>query len=197
MQIGKNLANEDWTPTYDKLSGNVKDAVYEALKNEQGFICCYCERELANNNYHIEHLIPQEKEIVDPLEFSNMLCSCQRRLKKGDERHCGNSKDCWFERTNFISPLNIDCETKFKYTFDGHIEPNDENDIAAVTTIKKLRLGIEKLNASRSGAIAPFIDDEISIEDLNVFVSGYLIAKNENGGKYNEFYTTIKYLFEN
>lgn len=135
LTIWKDQANEDWIPTYDDLRGNVKSVVYEALKKEQGFICCYCERELANNNYHIEHHNPQENEIVDPLEFSNMLCSCQRSLKRGDELHCGNSKGCWFEETKFVSPLNPNCETKFKYTFDGHIEPYDVNDIAAFTTI--------------------------------------------------------------
>ncbi len=193
----KNQANPQWTPSYDKLSGNVKDSVYGALKKEQGFICCYCERELTEDDYHIEHLNPQERGQVDPLDFSNMLCSCQRQIKKGEPRHCGNSKDNWFDEDSFISPLNHECEEKFKYTFDGHIEAANLIDNAAVVTIEKLKLGIDKLNKMREKAIEPFIDDIFSDEDLNDFAKGYLIEKEDNNGKYNEFYSTIKYLFVN
>jgi len=190
----KKQANAQWTPSYDKLSGITKDAVYEALKKEQGFICCYCERELTEDDYHIEHLNPQEKGKINPLDFSNMLCSCQRQLKKGEPRHCGNSKDKWFEEESFISPLNPDCEKKFKYTIDGHIEPDNEPDKAAIITIDKLKLGIDKLNKMREKAIEPFIDDILSPQELNDFATEYLVKKN---GRYNPFYTTIKYLFVN
>ena len=93
----KALKNEEWTPTYDKLSGVVKIAVRQALMTEQGYICCYCERRLTDNDSHIEHFRPQENKSTDPLDFKNMLCSCQQRLKKGDPRHCGNRKDDWFD----------------------------------------------------------------------------------------------------
>jgi len=191
----KNMADAQWTPSFDKHSGNIKEAVYEALKMEQGFICCYCERELMEGDYHIEHLNPQEKGLVDPLDFSNMLCSCQRQLKKGEPRHCGNSKGNWFKEESFISPLSPGCERKFKYTLDGHIESANEMDDAAVITIDKLRLGIDKLNKMRGKAIEPFIDDVLSDQELNDFVSGYLIEKDSNAGRYNPFYTIIKCLF--
>ncbi|MBC6424384.1 MAG: hypothetical protein GDA38_25045 [Hormoscilla sp. SP12CHS1] len=38
----KALANEDWTPSYDLLSGREKTDVYNTLLQKQGFICCYC-----------------------------------------------------------------------------------------------------------------------------------------------------------
>lgn len=191
----KNKANSDWTPTYDDLSGKEKKAVYKNLLEEQGYICCYCECELVDNNYHLEHMNPQERKVVDPLEFFNMLCSCQRQLKKGDPRHCGNSKDKWYCDTLFVSPLNPDCENKFAYTFDGQILPKIETDKAALTTIDKLNLDIDKLTAQRSTAIEAFIDEDISEEELHDFVIGYLRDKDDNGGKYNPFYTTIKHLF--
>lgn len=40
----KALANEDWKPSYDKLSGVEKQVVKTALMQEQGYLCCYCER---------------------------------------------------------------------------------------------------------------------------------------------------------
>ena len=192
----KNLANENWKPTYNELSGTEKDTVYDALLKEQGFICCYCERELRKNDYHIEHLKPKDKHKYPQfqLEYSNLLCSCQRELKSGEPRHCGNSKDNWFDEQLFISPLNPDCEIKFKYTYDGYIEPKDENDVSTKTTIEKLHLGIDKLNAMRKGAIEPFLIDENINENE---IANYLVDKIYNNGKYNEFYTTIKYLFGN
>lgn len=192
----KNEANEEWTPSYDKLRGATKDAVYEALRNEQGFICCYCEKELLTNDYHIEHLNPQEAEIVDPLDFSNMMCSCQKNLSKGEPLSCGNSKGSWFNKKLFVSPLNKNCEEKFKFTSDGQIQPRNSKDLAAISTINKLRLDIDKLNSMRNSAISPFIDESLSSKDLKDFVDGYLANKDDNNGKFNEFYTTIKYLFK-
>lgn len=191
----KSLANEDWKPSYNELSGKEKKAVLKSLKEEQGFICCYCERELNENDYHIEHHNPQERGEIDPLDFSNMICSCQKQLKKGEPRHCGNSKGNWFNEDLFVSPLNPKCESRFKYTGNGEIEVVDNKDIAASTTIEKLQLNIDKLIDMRKKAIAPFLDDTIEDEEFIDLVNGYLKSKEENNGRYNEFYTTIKSLF--
>ncbi len=88
----KNSANEDWQPSYDKLSGKEKEDIKNALINEQGGICCYCERTLEFNDSHIEHLNPQCTSEEERLDFNNMLCSCQQQLKKREPQHCGNSK---------------------------------------------------------------------------------------------------------
>lgn len=184
-------------PKWKKFPTHLKDILRDAICKEQGYICCYCERNLLPNDYHLEHLLPKapNKFPLKQLDYDNLLCSCQLELEEGEPRHCGNSKGSWFDDNLFISPLNPDCETKFKYTFDGYIEPANEDDNAAITTIKKLNLDIDKLNALRRGAVAPFVDEEISPEDLNDFVSEYLKDKNENDGKFNEFFTTIRYLF--
>lgn len=100
----KDLANEDWQPTYDILSNPEKNAVKKSLMAEQGYICCYCERRLEDNDSHIEHLKPQSNPAVDPLDYGNMLCSCQDQIKKGEPRHCGNLKDDWYDEEMLISP---------------------------------------------------------------------------------------------
>ncbi|HMG66694.1 MAG TPA: retron system putative HNH endonuclease [Chitinophagaceae bacterium] len=191
----KALENNDWRPMYDSLSGVEKKAVVDSLKAEQGYICCYCERSLDVTDYHIEHLKPKSLDDVDPLDYSNMMCSCQLRVKKGEPRHCGNSKDHWYKEDEFISPLNPDCEHKFIYTFDGYIEPASPEDKAATITIEKLQLKIDKLNALRRSAIEPFLDGQLTTEEIGRFVTGYLITKENNNGRFNEFFTTIKYLF--
>lgn len=189
----KALANEDWKPTYGALAGETKKAVKDALMAEQGYICCYCERRLTDNDSHIEHFQPQSDPAVDPLDFSNLLCSCQNRIKKGEPRHCGNLKDEWFDRNLLVSPLTPGCEDRFAFTGDGFIKPADATDEAAAQTIKKLGLDIPKLNALRTKAIEPFLDDSLSNEEMQIFVSGYL--DKDASGRLGEFWTMIRYLF--
>jgi uncharacterized protein (TIGR02646 family) len=179
----KNLANEDWQPTYDKLGGQEKKEVKNALITEQGSICCYCEKKLEYDDSHIEHLNPQSNSEDERLNFDNLLCSCQQQLKKGEPQHCGNSKG---DTPLPITPLQIDCAKKFTYTEDGHISFIDKD---SENTLKILQLNIDKLNNLRASAIEPFIFDPItyeilSIEDSKLFAKKYLEKKN---GKYNEF----------
>ncbi len=182
----KAWANEDWQPTFGNLSGDIKRDVKSALMIEQGGICCYCEVKLEYNDSHIEHLDPQCQSLEGQLDFVNMLCSCQQKLKKGEPRHCGNSKG---DESISITPLQSDCESKFTYTADGYIGFTNE---ASQETIEHLKLDIDKLNALRKNAIEPFLDELLSQEETNRFVKNYLQKRD---GKYNEFYTTIDYLF--
>ncbi|MFC5046030.1 retron system putative HNH endonuclease [Aquimarina hainanensis] len=192
----KSLENENWKPTYNDLQNPEKQKVYNSLLSEQGYICCYCERKLIKSDYHIEHFKPQEDNKFPELqlEYGNMLCSCQRNVGKGEPLHCGNSKGNWFDE-RLVSPLDDDCETKFKYTFDGHIIPADRKDKFVDITIQKLELNIDKLIDMRNKVIEPFLDPELTEKELSDFVTAYLVDKSNNGGKFNQFYTTIQYLF--
>jgi len=189
----KSLANEEWEPAYDLLSGSIKKAVKEALMKEQGYICCYCERRLTDGDSHIEHLQPQSKPGVDPLDYANMLCSCQNDLQPGEPRHCGNLKGKWYDPTLMVSPLDPNCEVRFVFFANGEIHAARDKDKGALETIKRLGLGIPKLNALRRMVIEPFLDPRLSSEDLARFVQGYLQPDPE--GIFNEFFTTIRYLF--
>jgi uncharacterized protein (TIGR02646 family) len=182
----KGLANDNWQPSYNNLRNPEKAIVKMALMEEQGYICCYCEQELIATDSHIEHFLPQDSYPEKALDFSNMLCSCQNQIKKGEPRHCGNLKG---DDKLSISPLDEDCERYFKYTYDGYIEPVNEK---ARITIKKLGLDITKLNAQRRDAIEPFIDGLLTEEELMEFVSAVL---KKVDGRYPPFYTTIHFLF--
>lgn len=179
--------------TFADLRGNSKKIVKNALIHEQHGICCYCERKLYASDSHIEHLQPQELETVDPLDFSNMLCSCLGDLQKGDPRHCGVLKDNWYDAGKFINPLNNDCAQSFTFTEDGHIYPAEHATEAAKETISRLGLDIPKLVDMRKKAIDIFLDENLEPSDFNNFVVGYLRETAE--GNLNEFWTTIKYLF--
>lgn len=192
----KNCANDDWTPTFLNLQNPEKQSVFNSLLNEQGYICCYCERELKENDFHIEHFKPKDSTKFPELqlEYSNFLCSCQRNTTKSEPLHCGNSKENWFEESLIVSPLLANCEGEFTFYFDGHISPSNEQNEKAKETIKRLQLDNNKLVAMRNKLLEPFLEDLTDLE-LNNFVNGYLVEKENNNGKYNEFYTTIKDLF--
>ena len=189
----KALANEDWQPSFGDLAGEPKNAVKKALMAEQGYICCYCERQLTDDDSHIEHFRPQSDPAVDPLDFGNLLCSCQNQIKRGEPRHCGNLKEKWFDLNLLVSPLDPDCEKRFAFTGDGVIKPAAEDDQAASETITRLGLDIPKLNALRAKAIEPFLDEDLTTGEIQSFVSGYL--SKDTSGRFGEFWTTIHYLF--
>lgn len=189
----KEQANSDWQPYFRNLAGKPKEILIKALMTEQGEICCYCESRLIDGKWHIEHFKPQSDPSVDPLDYANLLCSCQANLKPGEPRHCGNLKDNWFDENLLISPLNPDCESHFAFNYDGTIKPAQEDDQKAINTIEKLGLNLNKINDFRQKAIEPFLDEEIDNAQLKVFVNGYLCLDDQQ--RYNPFWTTIKYLF--
>jgi uncharacterized protein (TIGR02646 family) len=188
----KALANDNWHPTYDNLDRDTKKAVKDALMAEQGYLCCYCECRLTSDDSHIEHFRPQSDESVDPLDFSNILCSCQSNVCQGKPLHCGHLKGDWFDDELLVSPLDPSCESRFSFRYDGRIK-STKNDVAAEETIKKLGLDVGKLVESRAKAIEPFLEPTLTRDDLKRLVSGYLQKNNQ--GAYGAFWTTIRYLF--
>ena len=186
-------ANEDWQPSFKILQGKEKAAVKHALLNEQGDICCYCECRVTDANSHIEHFRPQSDPDANPLDYSNMLCSCLKETEEGQPRHCGVLKDNWFDEQLLISPFDERCETRFAFLGDGSILPASQGDAAAMETIKRLGLDIAKLRAMRARAIEPFIDDQLSPQELSAFVAGYL--SRDVNGQFGAFWTTVRFLF--
>ncbi|MBE9064137.1 retron system putative HNH endonuclease [cf. Phormidesmis sp. LEGE 11477] len=189
----------DWkkkkkNPTYErfKKTKKVRIPVKEALIKEQGGLCCYCERQITLDNSHIEHFKPKSDKTVDPLDFQNLLCSCQRELAEKEPRHCGNAKGD-YDPTLLISPLESTCATHFIFDGDGNIGPKENTDRRAVNTIKQLQLNIPKLIALRQGAIGLFLDSRLSDDELKTFIEGYL--SRSQSGYYSEFWTTIDFLF--
>jgi uncharacterized protein (TIGR02646 family) len=186
--------NANWKPSYDKLRGTQKSAVHQSLMREQGYICCYCEQRLYEEDSHIEHFSPQHRDSQAALDYANMLCSCQRKLLRREPRHCGNLKDdSRYEPQLLASPLEPSCELRFSFDGDGCINSTYTVDLVARETIRILGLDIQKLNAMRKAVIDQFLDDTLTQEEVDQLVSAHLAKDNE--GKYGEFWTTVNHLF--
>ncbi|NMZ80921.1 retron system putative HNH endonuclease [Pseudomonas mandelii] len=166
----KNSANDEWSPTYPTLQNPQKRYLHDSLLREQGHLCCYCGREIEASSSHIEHFRPQEHFEELALDYQNLHASCLRETKPGSPLHCGHRKGNWFDEAH-ISPLDEQCEFRFRYLHTGEIQPADSDDQPAINMIEVLALDIAYLNNRRREIIRRLFDAEfmasVSDEDLN------------------------------
>jgi len=195
----KKGCSPDWNPDWAALDGEgkIKRQLMEHLVEEQGGICCYCNRELRDNDFHIEHFRPKDKYPKQALEYENLLISCQRQLQQSEPVHCGMKKGNWFEEEVTVSPLEPDCERLFEYLEDGRIRAAG-NDSRADETIKRLGLDINKLRELRKAAISAVLDVEnlenLKRQDLLKLIHAYRQRNNNN--KFQPFYAAIIQILE-
>lgn len=96
----------------------------------------------------------------------------------------GTKIGCWYDVNLLISPLDEDCEYRFRFTADGGISPRLEDDSGAEVTIRKLGLDLPKLRALRAAALDVLY--EVSQEEVR-----RLLARRP-GGEFLPFYTIIE-----
>lgn len=162
----KNSANDDWSPTYPTLQNPQKRKLHEALLLEQGFLCCYCGREIDALTSHIEHFRPQERYEDLALTYHNLHASCLRETEPGNPLHCGHRKGRWFEETLHISPMDERCEMRFRYLQTGEIQPATTEDLPATAMIEVLALDISYLKNRRQSTIVGLFD-EVFVEQVS------------------------------
>ena len=177
---------------YRQLANLLKAEVKLSLMQEQGYICCYCESRLVENDSHIEHFKPQSSYSALELDYGNMHCSCLNQLGVGTPCHCGHLKLNWYDDKLLISPMDKTCEKRFKFDIYGGVQARDNNDKPAMETIEKLGLNIPKLRALRKEAIDAFNSPDITNEEQRTFFEDYL--KKDSNGMWNPYWTTIHYL---
>jgi uncharacterized protein (TIGR02646 family) len=177
------------TPNYNyaNLQNPQKRELHQSLLNEQGKICCYCQRQIALNSSHIEHLKPQSLYPEESLTYENLLASCQ-----GEDDPSRKPVHCGHKRQNeplLITPLDVDCEQLFVYTDDGQIlaNPNSMKPIAEM--IELLGLNIPKLQRMRKGAIANLKLEELTPEEIQRLIEGF--SRRSEAGDFQEFCTVI------
>ncbi len=167
FQDWKALANEDWQPSYDSLQNPEKKDLHRALLKEQGFVCCYCGREIELGNSHIEHFRPQYAFESLELDYQNLHASCIRECDPEMPLHCGHHKGEWFNEELAISPLESDCESRFSYTLDGSIYPTDETDYPASSMIENINLYIAYLENRREETLKGVFDEDFLLTFTN------------------------------
>lgn len=144
---------------YERLTTVVMTDVKQALLVEQGYICAYTGMRVEEATSHIEHLSPRARRIyLEDVKYGNLVACYPKDSEGGSNgvKYGAVAKGNWWSATDFVSPLNRHCGTRFRYTLGGKVHPNPENQQASKTTIEKLKLNDRKLQQLRRKAIVSF-----------------------------------------
>ncbi len=183
--------NADWDDFSRPENMQIKAHFGEFLRQEQGYLCCYCEEEIAKGICHIEHFKPKSFFPNLALDYQNLFASCNGCGTKGDMT-CGMKKrNIYFP--SLLSPLDPTCETRFLYTADGQMLPTDENDSQGWETLALLGLNTPKLRRRRE-MLYQEIQNLREILPPDNF-RGYIRIRLEKSpkGRFCEFWTTVRY----
>jgi uncharacterized protein (TIGR02646 family) len=134
--------------------------VEESLFQEQGGICAYTGHRLrlekgnANNprdvDFHIEHIIPQKYckqqygNYGKDADYQNMLACWPRPNCSFEPSYGAKRKDKWpspAQQNMFVSPLSLNCTSRFVFKRKGEIEQALEREIRKLNTIMQSRRG--------------------------------------------------------
>lgn len=130
IKINKRSEPREWT-AFRLTSGaeyEAKPYLVDALLEEQGYICAYCERRIpvrdltgtpGAEDHKVEHVLCREKhpEKEHSMDYQNMVACCPGRCHSG-EPHCDTSKG---DRDLSFSPVNSDIIDTLSYKNDGEI----------------------------------------------------------------------------
>ncbi|MBZ0154719.1 MAG: TIGR02646 family protein [Alphaproteobacteria bacterium] len=114
---------QEW---YDFMRTQCHAEVGDNLRQEQQFLCCYCESEIGEDDSHIEHMVPRSIHNNLTYEYSNLAASCNG----GAVDHCGHFKDdnhrnpgYRYDASKFCPPHDANTCRLFSYLSDGDVIP--------------------------------------------------------------------------
>lgn len=177
--------------SHDNAAGGIYTTTKATLLKEQGSICCYCEREIGDSSCHIEHLHGKGRFPKQMFQYENLLASCDGFPDKAD--HCCGHKRAQQGNPDLpISPLDANCESRFRYTGLGTIKPATEGDADAENTIAALGLNSRKLCGMRKALMHELENcvKGMSDSEFSVYVERKL--QTDSNGRFPEFFTTIR-----
>ncbi len=116
-------AAQEW---YDFMQTNCHRLVGDSLRQEQQFLCCYCETEIGITDSHIEHLVPRSIQNNRTYDYLNLATSCNG----GAVDHCGRFKDDHnrnpryrYDSSKFCPPHDANTCRLFSYLPNGDVIP--------------------------------------------------------------------------
>ena len=147
-----------------------KQELVEALLEEQGFLCCYCNRSFdlqaeieaqAEFPVEIEHLAPVKNYPERALDYTNLMASCNGgRMGRGNlssEEKRKREKDLTCNAARESNPLQMtpqqrDCEMRIIYGENGAVFGADEEASATIDL-----LNLKKFDRSRGKILEGWI----------------------------------------
>lgn len=184
----KASGNQDWQPSYGDLRGSLKQDVVRSLGDEQGWVCCYCERRISGDpvDSHIEHLVPQSADPSRALDYANLLCSCN-----SNSVHCGHKKSGGQLQ---MHPLDRDCETSFEFASSGGIAARGRRLEQARATIAILGLDAPPTRTRRREACGVVLEQIDGMPPTEVQQMIPVLLQRDHAGRHVPHATAIVFV---
>lgn len=188
---------------YDALDGDTKQALRQKMLKEQGYLCAYTMAGIArddDNDCHIERIRPQSENEANELDYSNLLmCAGSGQDREDSEWGAGSKRNASVHESNFVSPLNPDCEHRLRYGTSGRVAPVSEADKAARRTIDLLALNHRFLIDARRlslrlQGLGPDARRPLSAAQAERLAQG--ILRPDRGGHFSPYCVAIKQVAE-
>jgi uncharacterized protein (TIGR02646 family) len=179
--------------TYENMP---KPAVKAQMLVEQGHLCGYTMQRIQTvDDCHIEHIKPQRQAPDLIIDYNNLL-ACVPSDTPGHRPPMSNfpygAKKKWgtqIDQNTFVSPLQADVESRFRYLPNGSIE-STAGDSAAENTIKTLALDHGQLTDLRKAAIeVRVLDAGLSANEARALSQTVMAA--DSTGRIPEFCLAI------
>ena len=133
------------------------------LMNEQNQLCIYCERQIDENNTHIEHILAQTDNPQLRFNYSNLVVSCngdqckpivKDKYQPKNVHSCGHKKDDDLDIDKFLNPVkDVNIKKYFSYNKTTcAICCSGKESTKANYTINLLNLDNPRLNNERFNA---------------------------------------------
>lgn len=199
-------------PAYDDLIGTEEYILLkQELVEEQGYICCYCEKRIGlpgAPDCDIEHFMPRhpDKKRLTPdqyavcrnaqLDYGNMLASCRGEALYVLD-HCNHRKENWFDFDVCVSPASPEIESLFRFRLNGKMVEAESNS-GADEMIKQLNLNSFILCEQRRAAYEAVLDtdfDEVELQYDETYLADTIACyrQMDENGRYTPFCSMITY----
>jgi uncharacterized protein (TIGR02646 family) len=130
---------------YQDLQAPIRQAIRRAAIKEQFGLCGYCCQRIDESNSNNEHVISQQSDKNQTLNFANIIASCN---KKGRCNEARKSKEIP------LTPLMPECEFELKFYLSGKLEGGT---IRATEAINSLGLDNRAIREERKNLVDQLI----------------------------------------
>jgi len=153
---------------WDEYSGKKINLREYILKEEQSYLCIYCESKISASasSSHLEHIKPKYLDALKlTFDYHNIVVSCNGTCCNSDtdntKYHCGHRKDrsdTPFVESKFLNPVTTpNIREYFQYDFDDCLISSSDKDIEkSQYMIDTLHLNDGELPQARKKALENF-----------------------------------------
>ena len=133
---------------YQDLQAPIRQAIRRAAIKEQFGLCGYCCQRIDENNSNNEHVISQQSDKNQTLNFANIIASCKKKDR------CNQARGA---KELALTPFMPECELELKFYLSGKLEGNT---IRATEAINSLGLDNRAIREERKNLVDELIFTE-------------------------------------